>query len=201
MESATNLAEALYCWDCKGLPQQGFLSGRMLLQQQWPMSWFSQLSRAPKHTGAQKPPPEAPNTTAGGDSTWCACAGGYSTVFCLSSCAAALLPTQGCLSKRMQTEPVLTCPSSSFRSEVFTNAPSSISSSYISLSQEMKKEPKNFCISTVTYMETGIIKLKRTIKDKKSVNIRNTCNGKTRRRCSLCLSGVTHGDSISLNVK
>lgn len=84
-------------------------------------------------------------------------------------------------SKQMQTEHVLTCPSSSFRSEVFTNAPSFISSSYISLSQEMKKEPKNFCISTVTYMETGIIKLKRTINDKKSVNIRKTCNGKRRR--------------------
>lgn len=81
----------------------------------------------------------------------------------------------------IQTERDLTCPSSSFRSEVFTNAPSFISSSYISLSQEMKKEPKNFCISTVTYIETGIMKLKRTIKDKKSVNIRKTCNGKRRR--------------------
>lgn len=110
------------------------------------------------------------------------------------------LPQQGFLSRRtfpstfppqqMQTEPVLTCPSSSFRSEVFTNAPSFISSSYISLSQEMKKEPKNFCISTVTYMETGIMKLKRTINDKKSVNIRKTCNG-NRRRCSQCPSAIT----------
>lgn len=91
-------------------------------------------------------------------------------------------------SKQTQTQHALTCPSSSFRSEVFTNAPSCISSSYISLSQEMKKEPKNFCISTVTYMETGIIKLKRTINDRKSVNILKTCKGK-RRRCSLWLSG------------
>lgn len=65
----------------------------------------------------------------------------------------------------------LTCPSSSLRSEVLTSAPSLISGSKKSLSHVMKKEPKNFCISTVTYMDTGMMKLKSTMKDRKSVNI------------------------------
>lgn len=65
----------------------------------------------------------------------------------------------------------LTWPSSSLRSEVLTRAPSWISGSKKSLSQVIKKEPRNFCISTVTYMDTGIIKLKRTMKERKSVNI------------------------------
>lgn len=65
----------------------------------------------------------------------------------------------------------MTWPSSSLRSEVFTKAPSWRDSSYISLSHAMKKEPKNFCISTVTYMETGMMKLNRTMKDRKSVKV------------------------------
>lgn len=64
----------------------------------------------------------------------------------------------------------LTCPSSSLRSEVLTSAPSLISGSKKSLSHAIKKDPKNFCISTVTYMETGMMKLKSTMKDRKSVN-------------------------------
>lgn len=64
----------------------------------------------------------------------------------------------------------LTCPSSSLRSEVLTSAPSLISGSKKSLSQAIKKDPKNFCISTVTYMETGMMKLKSTMNDRKSVN-------------------------------
>ncbi len=50
-----------------------------------------------------------------------------------------------------------TCPSSSLRSEVLTSGPSPSSSSNMSSSHRMKYEPRNFCISTVTYMDTGMM--------------------------------------------
>src|SRR4029434_8281697 len=62
----------------------------------------------------------------------------------------------------------LTWPSSSLRSEVLTCAFWSLSSWYRSKSQPMKNEPRNFCISTVTYSDIGMMKLYNTRNARKS---------------------------------
>ncbi len=75
-----------------------------------------------------------------------------------------------------------TCPSSSLRSDVLTWAFWSLSSWYKSRSQPIKKEPRNFCISTVTYSEMGIIKLYNTRKARKSEINFKICKGKNHQR-------------------